>query len=767
MPPVLRHPNPRSTVTPWLLLGGALLLLGAATGFNLYIEHERTEKREETRLQAQTHVLHDNIEQNLASISKVLADLRRDQAQTADPRRLNRRMQTLVDAMPGVRTLLWLDASGTMVASSRPEVVGQNFAYRDYFVTARQNPDPDILFVSQPFTTALGIFGITISRAILDPQGKFAGIVSATLDPEHFRTLMESVLYAPDMLTAISHGDGIQFLMMPEQVGQAGKNLLQPGSFFSMHRDSGKQVNVFKGKVYATGDQRILVVRSIQTPRLKQDKPLVVAAGRRLDMVFASWRRDLQIQSGLFALIALVSSIGLYATQRHQKQLAAQEIATAAALAANARFMATLTDNIPGMVAYWNSELRCEFANQAYFEWFGKTPQEMRGIRIQDLMGDELFAKNEPYIRAVLRGERQRFERTLTKADGSVGYTWAQYIPDRDGETVRGFFVLVADVTELKRTEIALRESEATLKTIIETEPECVKILDRNGTLLQMNRAGLDMVEADTDTQVIGHQLTEIVAPEYRDAFLAVNEKVIHGDAGTLVFEIIGLKGGRRWLDTRAVPMRNAAGDITGVLAVTRDITAQKKIEQELQEMAQTDFLTGLTNRRHFMLLAEQELSRTLRYGGALSILMLDIDHFKQVNDAFGHKCGDVVLQRFAAATRQCLRDIDVLGRIGGEEFAVVLPQTDGDRAQEVAERLRQTAAETEVEIDHAHGNALHFTVSIGVASLAGSGVTIDMLLSQADLALYHAKNSGRNRVCTYTGQADLAVAESTASDKT
>lgn len=767
MPPFLRRLSTSSTVTQWLLLGGALLLLGAATGFHLYIEHERTEQREETRLLAQTHVLHDNIEQNLASISKVLADLRRDQVQTTDPRQLNRRMQTLVDAMPGVRTLLWLDASGMLVASNRPELIGQNFAYRDYFATARQNPDPDVLFVSQPFTTALGIFGITISRAVSGPHGEFAGIVSATLDPEYFRTLMESVLYAPDMLTAISHGDGIQFLMMPEQVGQAGKNLAQPGSFFSIHRDSGKQINTFKGKVYATGDERILVVRSIQTPRLKQDKPLILATGRRLDMVFAAWRRDLRIQSGLFALIVLVSTFGLYAAQRRQRQLTVQEAAAADALAANARFMKTLTDNLPGMVAYWNRDLRCEFANQAYFEWFGKTPQEMMGIRIQDLMGETLFKKNEPYILAVLRGERQRFERTLTKIDGSVGYTWAQYIPDRDGDVVRGFFVLVADITELKRTEIALRESETKLKAIIETEPECVKILDRNGTLLQMNRAGLDMVEADTDAQVLGHQLTEIVAPEYRDAFLAVNDKVIHGDTGSLVFEIIGLKGGRRWLDTHAVPMRNAEGDITGVLAVTRDITAQKKIEQELQEMAQTDFLTGLTNRRHFMLLAEQELSRTLRYGGALSILMLDIDHFKQINDAFGHKYGDVVLQRFAAATRQGLRDIDILGRIGGEEFAVVLPQTDSNQAQEVAERLRLTAADTEVEIGSAHGDRLHFTVSIGVASLAGVGVTIDMLLSQADLALYQAKNSGRNRVCVYTYRDDLAVAEHAASDRT
>jgi PAS domain S-box-containing protein len=103
------------------------------------------------------------------------------------------------------------------------------------------------------------------------------------------------------------------------------------------------------------------------------------------------------------------------------------------------------------MVGYWTSELRCSFANKHYLEWFGKTPEQMLGIRIQDLMGDNLFKKNEPYMRAALRGERQEFERVLTKADGSVGYSWAHYIPDADGGLVKGFFVLIADITTLKK----------------------------------------------------------------------------------------------------------------------------------------------------------------------------------------------------------------------------------------------------------------------------------------------------------------------------
>lgn len=134
------------------------------------------------------------------------------------------------------------------------------------------------------------------------------------------------------------------------------------------------------------------------------------------------------------------------------------------ALQDSERFLRSLIDILPGMVGYWNAELKNGFANAAYLEWFGRTPEEMRGIAMQDLMGEELFRKNEPHIRAALRGERQRFERTLIKADGSIGYTWAHYIPDIvDGE-VRGFFVLVSDITELKLAQLQQEKLNAQLQ---------------------------------------------------------------------------------------------------------------------------------------------------------------------------------------------------------------------------------------------------------------------------------------------------------------
>lgn len=132
-----------------------------------------------------------------------------------------------------------------------------------------------------------------------------------------------------------------------------------------------------------------------------------------------------------------------------------------AQVADNERFMRQLVDVLPGMVGYWTAELRCGFANRAYLEWFGKAPEAMRGLHIQEVMGEALFAKNEPFIRAALRGEPQQFERALAKADGRPGRIWTQYIPDRDGEAVRGFFVLAADITDLKAPDGPASESSA------------------------------------------------------------------------------------------------------------------------------------------------------------------------------------------------------------------------------------------------------------------------------------------------------------------
>lgn len=184
---------------------------------------------------------------------------------------------------------------------------------------------------------------------------------------------------------------------------------------------------------------------------------------------------------------------------------------------------------------------------------------------------------------------------------------------------------------------------------------------------------------------------------------------------------------------------------LTAFNILQRDLhDSYTKIEQQ----AHQDFLTGLANRRYFLDLAELEITRSIRYGSSLAVCMLDIDFFKKVNDAYGHKVGDVVLKKLSALLGESLRKIDIAGRIGGEEFAIVLPETDKKHAYEVAERIRNLVEDTKITLEN--DQPLRITVSIGIAMFDDKGTNIDILLNAADQALYQAKNTGRNRVCMY-----------------
>ncbi|MDO9244417.1 MAG: sensor domain-containing diguanylate cyclase, partial [Rhodocyclaceae bacterium] len=196
---------------------------------------------------------------------------------------------------------------------------------------------------------------------------------------------------------------------------------------------------------------------------------------------------------------------------------------------------------------------------------------------------------------------------------------------------------------------------------------------------------------------------------------------------------------GKTDYDTAGQPLRS--------IGTVQDVTERVELEHELRAQAQVDYLTGLANRRHFIQQGEVELARTLRFGRPLSLLMLDIDNFKAINDIHGHRAGDAALQMLAAHCRDALREIDIIGRIGGEEFAIILPETDGAGASLVAERLRESIARQTLTTEK--GATLGMTVSIGIATLAGGGAArLDDLLSQADTALYEAKRAGRNRTC-------------------
>jgi diguanylate cyclase (GGDEF)-like protein len=191
-------------------------------------------------------------------------------------------------------------------------------------------------------------------------------------------------------------------------------------------------------------------------------------------------------------------------------------------------------------------------------------------------------------------------------------------------------------------------------------------------------------------------------------------------------------------------PLRDPDGGPITYVHVARDFTEHKKLEEKLRSMATTDGLTGLYNLRYFRALAGREVDRARRYGHTLSLMILDLDRFKGINDRYGHDMGDRVLQRIAEIGRANLRESDIFARLGGDEFAVLLPETDLWEALVVAERLRREVSRSVVSAER--GTA-RFTISVGIAEAGEEGPDLERLMKDADAALYSAKAGGRNRV--------------------
>ena len=198
------------------------------------------------------------------------------------------------------------------------------------------------------------------------------------------------------------------------------------------------------------------------------------------------------------------------------------------------------------------------------------------------------------------------------------------------------------------------------------------------------------------------------------------------------------------WLKIDFIPLQDKSNRLYGQMIILRETTDRKLFEEKLEHLATTDDLTGLWNRRYFLEVAEKEMIRAKRYNNKFSMIMIDIDRFKKINDSFGHSAGDKTLKHLALLLKSRLREVDVAARLGGEEFGILLPNTDLNSAFNLAEDLRESISSTPVIYDD---KEIYTTVSIGVTGYHSSISEVDDILKEADKALYRAKEKGRN--CT------------------
>jgi len=240
------------------------------------------------------------------------------------------------------------------------------------------------------------------------------------------------------------------------------------------------------------------------------------------------------------------------------------------------------------------------------------------------------------------------------------------------------------------------------------------------------------------------------VHPEDMDHVMHDITAHFEGRTGSYTNEhrVLCKNGNWKWiLDRGMVIWRDTSGTPLRMVGTHTDISTHKEMEQVLKNLATTDALTGLDNRRRFFDALETELARVRRYSDVRAcLLMADLDYFKKINDTYGHAVGDAMLKHIAGLLRSTARRTDFVGRIGGEEFAILLTETGMEQARHYAETLCETVRESPLEVD---GKTVPVTMSIGLTSLKPEDATPEAAMHRADTALYEAKNTGRDRVVT------------------
>ena len=406
---------------------------------------------------------------------------------------------------------------------------------------------------------------------------------------------------------------------------------------------------------------------------------------------------------------------------------------------ASAQFRRALLDNSATAIAIAGAGRQITYINRQVSLLLGYGRDAMVGQSFRMIHLDEAHYLNfERHYAQLVRDTQLETEYPFRHQDGSIRWCTIHgtllKLPRQETQVIWSLL----DNTARHYAQEALAATSQRLAVVIDRFPAGILVADAQGRISHSNQALAELFGQEFAPQNLrGQTLTEVrasLAPFLADtAQHTDDERTLQlGDGRTLIHETIAI---------------SAQDTPSGHLLIYQDITEYKERERLLERLATTDALTGLPNRRCFIQSCEDELQRWRRYGGECgTLVMFDLDHFKRVNDTWGHAVGDQVLVQVAGITRQLLRTTDTAGRLGGEEFMILLPSTTLAGARQLAERLRQTIADTPVEGPE---DTFNVTASLGITLFPAHDTDdLPQAMQRADQALYIAKSSGRNCVC-------------------
>lgn len=744
----------RQTITRYADIGFVLFIVLCLVLSVLSLRyHGRTIEREAISTQSKLAEIHtraavEHLAQTITTVDLLMRSLLESGYAERTSLGWNNTLRAALINSPQLRSLSLLDHAGRVIISTNDDDLGRMPALDAYMPNVA--PHSDLLRVGPSYRGRDLSDGIEIHDwSSAPPDIGFVPVIRSISMGEGARLSLIAVLNTDFFLNRLTHRDAVPIEF--DIVRYDGRILFS--SIESAHTAIQVEANQRIAEAWRKGIENGVVQQgpdegnSIIAHRVDTRLPVGVIARVDLDTTVAEARSESRRQQATLLPIIVVALIVVLVAYLMFRRIGDRQFNTQQGELAR---IGQLLDALPAAVLLFDSDGKLVLSNRTWRDT-GLNDAERNAKDAARMCIDDLAAHFEhdtprpervpaDALRTVLGGQSTEFEAEFS-AEGRHGMRHFQLmVRPLKSDSFEGVTAMLLDVSRRREAE----QESRMLRAAVSAAPSGFVITDTNAHIEWANPAFTQLTGFTID-EALGRRPAELVSsglqsPEFYKALWTT------------------IKAGRIWrgelINRRKdeslyhesltiAPVSDERGEIKHFVAIKDDISERKRLEAKLIELARTDPLTGLANRRALMENLTAELDRMRRHARPLSVLMLDIDFFKRVNDQHGHAAGDRVLKVVANLLRDNVRTTDALGRIGGEEFAIATVETDGDAARELAERIRAAVATTPIGTG---SHPIRVTISVGIA-VARDDDTADSVLSRADTALYAAKAAGRNRI--------------------
>ena len=461
-----------------------------------------------------------------------------------------------------------------------PDSKRTNIADRAYFQQARAGAG-DLLF-SEPVQAKMDqLWSLVLARRLQTPDGEFAGVILVAYPIESIGKAMAAINVGSNGILNLRNSNLMQIARIPAltgpQQGVGNTNVSQTIKDL-MAAHPGQDHYVYRTKAPIDGVERVYAFKKFE------HYPFWMTVGRATDDFGTLWSWMailLFLISGGVTIILLVWARRL---ERHGRTLEERVLQRTEELNRQTQFLQTLAETLPGMVVYWDAELRNQFANSRHLDWFGRSPQDIHGMSMQDVLGPDLYAIVEPQVQAALRGEVQRFELPFTFQDGRVVHTLVSHVPDLQDGVVKGFFVMVMDVSDLKEAYQRIAEQARELDDLYNRAPCGYHALGPDGTILRINDTELEWLGCTREEVVNRKRITEFLTPASLVTFQQNFSRLqAQGYIDELELELVGKNGRLTPVLVSATVFRDEQGRFQHTRSVLLDYSRMRSEQETLK----------------------------------------------------------------------------------------------------------------------------------------------------------------------------------------